>query len=144
MPEVFSGFVCGFALSIITTPAFALWVLKARDEVPFIRNALPPGMSLTLLSIPISSFFFLLWTGLGLILGMLLFAANNAHPNGGLGSPNLLYTLMVLVSAVIIFMPFYVLIPSARRLVIFLDLTYVALFGWATPLLAHYASTRVS
>lgn len=144
MAEAFSGFICGFALSIIATPPFALWVLKARDEIPLIRNAVPKGMPLTLLSVPISSFFFLLWTGLGLILGMLLFAAENAHPDGGLGSPNLLYTLIVLVSAVIIFMPFYVLIPSARRLALFLIITYVALFGWATPLLAHYASTRVS
>jgi len=144
MAEVFSGFVCGFALSIVATPPFAIWVLHARDRVPFIRNAVPPGMSITLLSVPISSFFSFLWTGLGLIYGMVLFAAENAHPNGGLGSPNLLYTLFILLTAVIIFLPFYVLIPSARRLALFLVLTYIGLFGWATPWLAHYAATRVS
>ncbi|MGA2286594.1 MAG: hypothetical protein ABSG55_10040, partial [Dehalococcoidia bacterium] len=67
MAEVFAGFVCGFALSIIATPPFALWVLHMRDDVPFIRNAIPQGMPVTLLSVPISSFFFLVWTGLGLI-----------------------------------------------------------------------------
>ncbi len=143
MPEIFAAFVCGFALSIIATPPFALWVLNARDDIPFIRNAVPQGMPLTLLSVPISSFFFLLWTGLGLIYGMVLIAANNSHPNHGLASPNLLYTLFILLTAVI-FLPFYVLIPSARRLALFLVLTYVALFGWATPWLAHYAATRVS
>ncbi len=144
MAEVFSGFVCGFALSIIATPPFALWVLRARDQVPFIRNAVPPGMSITLLSVPISSFFSLLWTGLGLIYGMVLLAAENSHPNHGLASPNLLYTAFILLTTVIIFLPFYALIPTARRLALFLAITYVALFGWATPWLAHYAATRVS
>jgi len=144
MPEVFSGFVCGFALAIIATPPFALWVLSARDESPFIRNAVPKNLNLALLSVPISSFFFLLWTGLGLVFGMVLIAAENSRPNHGLGSPNLLYTLIMLTTAVIIFLPFYALIPSARRLVVFLTLTYVGLFGWATPWLAHLASSRVS
>ena len=64
---------------------------------------------------------------------MVLIAANNSHPNHGLGSPNLLYTLFILITAVILFLPFYALIPSARRLALFLTVTYVVLFGWATP-----------
>ena len=142
MEEVFSGFICGFVMSIVATPPFALWVTKSRDDIPFIRNAVPQGMPLTLLSIPIASFFFLVWTGLGLVFGMLLIAANDSHPQGGLGSPNLLFTVIVLSTAVIVFSPFLVLVRSARRLTLFLALTYVALFGWATPILAHYASTR--
>jgi len=142
MEEVFSGFVCGFVMSIVATPPFALWVTKSRDDIPFIRNAVPKGMPLTLLSIPIASFFFLIWTELGLVFGMLLIAANNAHPQGGLGSPNLLFTVIVLSTAVIVFSPFFVLVRSARRLALFLALTYIALFGWATPILAHYASTH--
>jgi hypothetical protein len=144
MAEVLAGFVCGFALSIIDTPPFAVWIVKARDDIPFIRNAVPKGMAPTLLSVPISSFFFLMWTGLGLVYGMVLIAAENSHPNDGLASPNLLYTLFILITAVIVFLPFYALIPSARRLALFLVLTYVALFGWATPYLAHYASNHVS
>jgi hypothetical protein len=142
MEEVFSGFVCGFVMSIVATPAFALWVTKSRDDIPFVRSAVPKGMPLTLLSIPIASFFFLIWTELGLVFGMLLIAANNAHPQGGLGSPNLLFTVIVLSTAVMLFSPFFFLVRSARRLSLFLAITYVALFGWATPILAHYASTR--
>jgi hypothetical protein len=142
MEEVFSGFVCGFVMSIVATPPFSLWVLRSRDDIPFIRNAVPQGMPLTLLSIPIASFFFLVWTGLGLVFGMLLIAVNDSHPQGGLGSPNLLFTVIVLSTAVIVFSPLFVLVRSARRLSLFLAITYVALFGWATPILAHYASTH--
>ncbi|HUS82837.1 MAG TPA: hypothetical protein VM013_06255 [Dehalococcoidia bacterium] len=144
MAEVFSGFVCGFTLSIMATPPFALWVLKSRDDISFIRNAVPPGMPLTLLSVPIASFFFLGWTALGLIFGMVLIAANDAHPQGGLGTPNLLFTAIVTITAFVIFFPFFALVRSARRLAIFLAFTFVALFGWATPILAHYASTRAT
>jgi hypothetical protein len=144
MEEVFSGFVCGFALSIIATPPFALWVLKSRNDIPFIRSAVPPGMPLTLLSVPIASFFFLIWTALGLVFGMVLIAANDAQPRGGLGSPNLLFTVIVIITAFAVFFPFFAFVRSARRLAIFLAVSFVVLFGWATPILAHYASTRAT
>lgn len=144
MPEVFAGFVCGFALSIIATPPFAIWVLHSRDDIPFIQNAVPKEMPITLLSIPIVSFFFLVWTGIGLVLGMVLLAFDNGNPPVGFGAPSTLFAVVVLLSALIIFMPFFVLVRSARRLALFLAVSYVLLFGWATPILAHYASTRVS
>ncbi len=144
MEEVFSGFVCGFALSIIATPPFALWVLKSRNDIPFIRSAVPPGMSLTLLSVPIASFFFLIWTALGLVFGMLLIAANDARPQGELGSPNLLFTVIVVITAFVVFFPFFAFVRSARRLAVFLAVSFIVLFGWATPILAHYASTRAT
>lgn len=144
MAQVFAGFVCGFALSIIATPPFAVWMLNSRDDIPFVRSAVPKGMPVTLLSIPIASFFFLIWTELGLVLGMVLLATDNANSTGGLGSPNLLFTVIVLLTAFIIFLPFFALVRSARRLALFLAVSYVVLFGWATPILAHYASTRVT
>ncbi len=87
MAEVFAGFVCGFALSIVATPPFAVWVLNSRDDIPFIRNAVPKGMPITLLSVPIASFFFLVWTGLGLVFGMVLFAANQSQPMAASAAP---------------------------------------------------------
>ncbi len=144
MAEVFAGFVCGFVLSIIATPPFAVWVVSARDAIPFIRNAVPKGMSITLLSVPIASLFFLVWTGLGLIFGMVLFSANHSQPHGGLGSPNLLYTVIILITAFVIFFPFFVVSRSAWRFFLFLLVSYVALYGWATPILAHYASTHIA
>jgi hypothetical protein len=144
MAEVFAGFVCGFALSIIATPPFALWVLHSRDDIPFIRNAVPKGLGVTLLSVPIASLFFFVWTGLGLVLGMLLLAADNGNPTDAFGSPNVAFSVIVVISALMIFMPFFVLVRSARRLALFLIISYILLFGWATPILAHYASTRVS
>jgi hypothetical protein len=136
MREVEAGFICGFALSIIATPPFAIWVLSVREHMPFVRNVVPEGMPVTLLSVPIASFFFLLWTALGIVFGLALFALNNSHVTGGLGSPNSRYTIIVIISCIIIFFPFFVLSRSARRFFVFLAVSYIILYGWMTPILA--------
>ncbi|MGD0766275.1 MAG: hypothetical protein ABR978_08225 [Dehalococcoidia bacterium] len=142
MAEVFAGFVCGFALALIVTPFFALWLLQSRNAVPFIKNAVPEGMSIVMLSVPVSSFFFLIWTMIGIVLGMVLVAAQNATTRGGFGTYNILYTVIVVLLAFIIFFPPFVLVRSARRLTAGVALSFLLLFGWATPFLAHLASIR--
>ena len=142
MAEVFAGFVCGFALALIATPFFALWVVQSRNAIPFIKNAVPEGMSILMVSIPISSFFFLTWTMIGIVLGMALVAAQNATTRGGLGSYNILYTVIVVLLAFIVFFPPFVIVRSARRLTAGVALSFLVLFGWLTPFLAHLASTH--
>ena len=144
MEEVFSGAVCGFTWAIIATLPLAVWALKARQEVPFLKTAVPEGMSLAILTIPLASFFFPASSALGIVFGMLLIAAKDAHTQSGLGSPNLMYTLIVLITAFMLFFPFFALVRSARRLTIFLAFVFVALFGWLTPYLAQYAVNHVS
>lgn len=140
MAEVFAGFICGFALALIATPFFALWLLQSREAVPLVKNAVPEGMSILMLSIPISSFFFLTWTAIGIVLGMMLLAIQDETTQGGLGSPNILYTAIVLILTVMIFLPPFVIIRSARRLTVGLALSFLVLFGWVAPHLAHLAS----
>ena len=137
MAEVFAGFICGFAYSIIVTPPFALWVLAVRDKIAFVRNAVPKGLNVFLISVPVSSFFFLVWTAMGLVFGMLLLAAEDAHPGGALGSQNILYTGIVAIFAFIVFFPFFVLVRPARRLALFMAVLFVAMFGWLAPFLAE-------
>ena len=140
MAEVFAGFVCGFAVALIATPFFALWVLQSRNAIPFIKNAVPEGMSILMLSVPISSFFFLIWTMIGIVLGMALVAAQNATTWGG--TYNILYTVIVVLLGFTIFFPPFVLVRSARRLTAGVALSFLVLFGWLTPFLAHLASTH--
>ncbi len=141
MAEVFAGFLCGFILALITTPLASLWLLRSRGVVPFISRAFPEGVPAPLISVPVSSFAFLLWTGLGIVLGMALIASDRATSQGGLGSPNILFTVIVLLTAVIIFLPPLVLLRRARRSLILLAVTFLVLFGWLTPYLAQWGST---
>ena len=136
MAEVLAGFICGFVLSLISTPLFAVWIVKSRENVAFVRQA-ARGVPVLLITIPAANIAFFLWTALGIVLGMALILVERATSQGGLGSPNLLFTVIVLILAVMIFLPPLVLLPSARRIVLFLAACFVALFGWVTPYLAE-------
>lgn len=136
MAEVLAGFICGFVLSLISTPLFAIWIVRSRESVAFVRQA-ARGVPVLLITIPAANIAFLFWTALGIVLGMTLILVERATSQGGLGSPNLLFTAIILILAAMIFLPPLVLLPSARRMALFLAACFIALFGWVTPYLAQ-------
>ncbi len=140
MAEVFAGFICGFVLALISTPVLVIWLVQSREASDFIARALPKGTSLFILSVPAANVAFLLWTALGIVLGMLLIVVDERTSQGGLGSENLLFTLIVLLSAAVIFLPPLVLFRGVRRIVVLHAVCFVALFGWLTPFLAQLNS----
>src|SRR4030042_1668129 len=95
MAEVFAGFVCGYAVALLFTPLVALMVIDARSRMPYLAKAIAPNISAVALTVPISLFAFLIWTAIGMVLGLLYRGAEQNIPQGGLGSPNLLYTALV-------------------------------------------------
>ena len=140
MAEVFAGFISGFILALISTPVLVVWLVQSRGASAFIARALPQGTSPLIISVPAANFAFLLWTALGIVLGMLLIAVDERTSRGGLGSENLVFTLIVLLTAVVIFMPPLVLLRRARRVVVLHAVCFLALFGWLTPFLAQLNS----
>ncbi len=95
MAEVFAGFVCGYAVALVFTPIVALTLVSARSRVPYLAKAISPNISVVALTIPISLVAFLIWTAVGMVMGLLYRGAEESIPQGGLGSPNLIYTALV-------------------------------------------------
>jgi hypothetical protein len=137
MAEVFAGFVCGYAVALVFTPLVALMIISARSRVPFLAKAIASNISAVALTVPISLFAFLIWTAIGMVLGLLYRGAEQNIPQGGLGSPNLLYTALVVsfgISALIL------IALGLRRLpwsVLVIGAAFVGGFGWAMPYLAR-------
>ena len=137
MAEVFAGFVCGYAVALLFTPLVALMIIDARSRVPYLAKAIAPNISAVALTVPISLFAFLVWTAIGMVLGLLYRGAEQNIPQGGLGSPNLLYTALVVsfgTSALIL------IALGLRRLpwpVLVIGVAFVGGFGWAMPYLAR-------
>lgn len=140
MWEVFAGFISGFALALITTPVLAVWIVSSRRALPFVARALPQGVPTLLITVPAANVAFLFWTGMGIIMGLLLKGANDATPQGALGSPNGLYSVGVVVLAVVLFLPPVVVVRPARPLLLFFAVLFVVAFGWVTPFLAEAAA----
>ena len=137
MAEVFAGFVCGYAIALLFTPLVALTIISARSRVPFLAKAIAPNISAVALTVPISLFAFLIWTAIGMVLGLLYRGAEQNIPQGGLGSPNLLYTALILSFGMSALM---IIALGLRRLpwqVLVIGVAFVGGFGWAMPYLAR-------
>jgi hypothetical protein len=137
MAEVFAGFVCGYAIALLFTPLVALTIISARSRVPFLAKAIAPNISAVALTVPISLFAFLIWTAIGMVLGLLYRGAEQNIPQGGLGSPNLLYTALVFSFGTSALM---IIALGLRRLpwqVLVIGVAFVGGFGWAMPYLAR-------
>jgi hypothetical protein len=139
MEEVFAGFVTGYIMALVFTGLAALMIVQARSRLPYLAQAIAANISAVALTVPISLIAFLLWTAIGMLLGLLYRYTLEEAPGGGLGSPNILYTVLIISFGGL---TLTVLVAAFRRLpwqVAAMGLSFIALFGWVLPRLAQAA-----
>ena len=136
MAELLAGFVCGYGLALVLTPLGAIILVRARVSSPLLRQLLPEGTSLVALSVILHGFAFLTMTALGILLGLLLVGLEDRSPAGGLGSPNGVFTGLVLATTAIAVGPPALLLPRLRLALLALGLLVAGLFGWLMPYLS--------
>lgn len=137
MAEVFAGFVTGFGLSLIFAPILAITLLRMRAESVLLDRLLPAGVNPVALTVVLQGGAAFFWTGLGVVLGLVLLALDGAPQ--ALGSLNGPYTLIVGICIFIFCAPAALLIDPWRRQIIGLGLLTLATFGWLTPYLARWS-----
>ena len=139
MAEVFAGFVSGYIMALIFTALAALMLVQARSRIPYLAKAIAPNISAVGLAVPISLIAFLLWTAIGMFLGLLYRYTLEEASGGGLGSPNLLYTILVVSFGGL---TLAAVVATFRRLpwqVAAMGLSFIIVFGWVLPRLAEAA-----
>jgi len=139
MEEVFAGFITGYIMALIFTGLAALMLVEARSRLPYLTKAIAANISAVALTVPISLIAFLLWTAIGMFLGLLYRYTLEEAPGGGLGSPNLLYTVLIISFGGL---TLTAVVAAFRRLpwqVAAMGLSFIALFGWVLPRLAQAA-----
>ena len=134
MGEVYSGFICGYAVALISTPLLALSLLKMRTSGGILATLLPEGTSALSLCVILHMGLIFMWTGLGIILGLVLVAMDGKGP--ALGSPNGPFTLFVFGLILALTAPAILLMRQLRPLTIACALSAIIAFGWVLPLLA--------
>jgi len=132
---VFAGFVVGYALAILFAALGAFALVRSNDRTGMAQRLAPPGTSVIALSVVIHFAAIIVLTALGLVLGMALAGIDARRPEGGLGSPNLVYTLLVLALTAVFVIPSFA-VPAVRRYSVAAALVFAASFGWAMPWLA--------
>ena len=132
---VFAGFVVGFALSLCVAPAAAIQIVRSNGETGLAQRIAPPGTNLIALSMVLHFAAALVLTAVGMLLGMLLGGLNDRRPDGGIGSPNLAFTLIVLALNTVVVIPLLI-VPAIRRPALASAVLLAVAFGWAMPWLA--------
>lgn len=139
MADVFAGFIVGFALSIVAAPLAAIMLIRSNDRTGLAQRIAPPGTNVVALSVVLHFGAMLLLTMIGMILGTLLLALDGRRPEGGLGSANVAYTLIVVALTAVIVVPTLAL-PAARRWCVAGSVIFALAFGWAMPWVAAAGS----
>jgi hypothetical protein len=136
MAEVMAGFVCGFALALVATPIAALALVRAGPESALVRSVMPAGTSLTAVTVILHGFVFLGMTAIGIVLGLMLAGLEDSSPAGGLGSPNRVFTGLILAVTAIAVTPIAAVLPRWRMSLFTSGIAFAICFGWAMPWLS--------
>lgn len=139
MAAVFAGFVAGYALALVAGPVAAIALVASNDRSQLAQRIAPPGTSVIALSVVLHFAAIIVFTAIGIVLGMALAGIDARRPEGGLGSPNVVYTLLVVALAAVIFIP-PVAAPALRRYSLGGAVIFAAVFGWGMPWLAQLGS----
>ena len=133
MREVFAGLLVGFGLAVFLSPNAAFLLLRASRTSPAVRRAVPERTNPLALTMVVHFFGLYLFTALGIVLGLALKGIEDRRPEGGLGSPNAVYTVLVLGLAVVAALPFAFFGRRARAAAVASAVVAAALFGWVVP-----------
>ncbi|MDP7413398.1 MAG: hypothetical protein QF465_07175 [SAR202 cluster bacterium] len=136
MDALIAGLASGALMaSIFVTAGTFMAFAIVRDPPPtlavFLARFPPGGVVLTVVAIS-----YPLWGGIGLILAVLFIALENGVPDGGLGSPNIAYSLGVTVAAAMLAAPVVLLLRRVWPGVVSIALFAAGIFGWFLPFLA--------
>ncbi len=139
MADVFAGFVVGYALALLAAPVGAVALIRSNDRTGLAQRVAPEGTSVVALSVVLHFAAMIVLTALGLVLGIALNGIDARRPDGGIGSPNLVYTARVFALTAVLVIP-ALAVPAARRYALVGAVVFAAAFGWAMPWLATLGS----
>lgn len=129
-----AGLIAGVAVAFATT-AIAL-ISIARDERWYARTA-RVRLPLPLLGVIFVNGLMLGWTLLGLVLAAAYLRAEDTYPAGGVGSPNQLFTLLIVGAAAVLLLGVAAVRRRLTRPMWATALVALLAFGWLLPGLAR-------
>ena len=135
MSSMIAGASVGLLMASIFVSAGAvmLFVLsKATGPPPILERLSPVRAALSGVAAAYPA-----WGIVGAVMGLLYEISVEQAPGAGMGSPNLVFTLSVLLVTVLMAAPFVVLLRRVAAGVLVMALSFIALFGWFLPFFAR-------
>jgi len=134
MWAVMGGWMCGYAMSIVTT--FALTYLCIQPQVLKVLHKYLdiPGL---MFAVPISILTAFGWTMVGMMLGSLYVLGDFEDRAGALGAPSWEYLFIIAALAWIPVPIMFLFFRSMWWMWVGTALCFLVLFGWLMPVLAE-------
>lgn len=136
MSHIVAGAFGGVLMALVSTTVGSLMLFfLTKDPAPWfaaLEERLSPmqmTMGLVILGYPI-------WALLGGMLGVLYWASTEAAPAWGAGSPNMLFTVLVVAASVVAIAPFVMVLRRVVAGFVALALCFAGIFGWLVPHMA--------
>lgn len=79
---------------------------------------------------------YLVWGFIGALLALSYAAIDNLNPGSGIGSPNLAFTFIILVTVIFITLGLLIFVRRMFIAILVMSLGALGIFGWLLPLLA--------
>ena len=136
MTEMVVGLACGAFMASIFVTLGAWAVVRLADNPPPVMTRLLERYSPMRLVMPVVLLSYPVWGAVGMLLGLLFLASENGAPGGGLGSPNMFYTLVVGAIALLAMPPALLLVRPARLQTALTAAMFAGVFGWMLPYFA--------
>ncbi|MFC2059375.1 hypothetical protein ACFLTS_07070 [Chloroflexota bacterium] len=138
MEEILAGLVCGLIMGLVFLGAGIAIIFFKPDLPQRIAERLPPNISPHLIML-----FYVIATPplsglLGALAGLIYRVFSDSFPGTGMGSPNFIYTLAVLLFAIVTLSVFALIRRKSLLLPLVICIAFAGIFGWILPLLAKW------
>ena len=137
MYELIAGMTLGMLMASVFICTVALMLFFMMKSASLAAARLMEGRRPIVVGLGAVAVAYPGWAAIGGLCGVLYRISVDQAPGGGLGSPNLVYTLGVAVAVVLLAAPLAVLLRRALPGVAIITLTAIGVFGWFLP---YYAA----
>lgn len=107
---------------------FFLYKNRTPAMEPFFEKVPPSQLAMGIVAVAYPA-----WAGIGALFALLFLISVREAPGGGLGSPNLVFTVAVVVMSLMMAAPIMYLLRRVVMGVVALTITFIGLFGWFLP-----------
>jgi LPXTG-motif cell wall-anchored protein len=136
--DILAGVVCGLAMGTIFLGVGIYILMSNRDMYDRLGKFLPQGITPAVVMLGLVISVPPVWVLLGAIAGLAYRLVNESLPEAGLGSSNFVFTVAVLCLAALSILILFLARKRLVRLGLFINISFVGLFGWLLPLLADW------
>ena len=133
MAVVLAGMSSGLIMALVFVSVGAITLFSiAKDPPPGFKEFLEriPAGTIVIAGVaaayPTGGF-------VGTIMAVLYYISTEAAPGGGLGSPNMVFTIAVIVITAMMVAPFMILIRRAFVGLLVVTIAFIGIFGWFMP-----------